>query len=170
MRKPRASGVGVASDGPFIANALLPQPAVQDGLIGIDAPVAQERPIAPCVLDAVRVAFDNENLLFVGRSLRRDLPKRIGNERISPELDAALGRAFIADAIHRRDVYAVGDGVRALDGAPGVELRRAKLLLFPRMPADSRRIEKNLRALQARQPRAFRIPLVPADQDADVAI
>src|SRR2546428_13883621 len=100
MRKPRASGVGVASDGPFIANALLPQPAVQDGLIGIAAPVPQERRTAPCVLDAVRVAFDNENLLFVGRSLRRDLPERIGNERISPALDAALVRHLLADAIH----------------------------------------------------------------------
>src|SRR6266516_2727283 len=113
MRKPRTSGVDAASDEPFITSALLAQPAVQDGLISIDATVAEERPIAPCVLDAVRVAFDNENFLFVGRSLRHDLPERIGNERISPELDAARARPFIADAIHRRNVNAVGDGVRA---------------------------------------------------------
>ena len=33
-----------------------------------------------------------------------------------------------------------------------------------RMPADRRGIEQNLRALQRGQPRAFGIPLVPADQ------
>ena len=76
---------------------------------------------------------------------------------------------FIAHAIHRGDVNAVGDGVRALDGAPGVELRRAVLLLFAGMPADRRGIEQNVRAAQRRDARGFRIPLIPAHQHADAS-
>src|SRR5207302_6556134 len=60
--------------------------------------------------------------------------------------------------------------MRTLDRKPGVELSRAELLLFRRMPADGRGIKKNIRAAQARETRAFRIPLVPADQSADPAV
>ena len=43
--------------------------------------------------------------------------------------------------------------------------------LFSRgMPADGRGIEQNVRAAQAGEARAFRIPLVPADQHADAAV
>ena len=38
------------------------------------------------------------------------------------------------------------------------------------MPADSGRVEKDLRALQRRESRAFGIPLIPADQDTDLAV
>ena len=97
------------------------------------------------------------------------LAEGIGDEGIAPELDAAVGRAFEADAIDGGDVDAVGDGVGALDGAPGVELRRAVLRFFRRVPADGRGIEENVRAAQAGQARAFGIPLVPADQRGDAA-
>ena len=81
-----------------------------------------------------------------------------------------IRRAFEAHAIHRGDENAVGDGVGALDGAPGIELRRAEFRLLRGMPADGRGIEKNIRAAQAREARAFGIPLVPADQHADPAV
>src|SRR6266567_3304330 len=38
------------------------------------------------------------------------------------------------------------------------------------MPADGRWIKKNVRALQGSQPRAFRIPLVPAHQRSHAAV
>ncbi len=38
------------------------------------------------------------------------------------------------------------------------------------MPADGRGIKQNVRATQAREARAFRIPLIPADQHADAAV
>ena len=60
--------------------------------------------------------------------------------------------------------------MRTLDGPPGIELGRAELRLFGGMPADGRGIEKNIRAAQARQARAFGIPLVPADQHTDSAV
>ena len=37
------------------------------------------------------------------------------------------------------------------------------------MPADGGRIEKNVRAREARKARGFRIPLIPADQHAEAA-
>src|SRR5262249_49351194 len=37
-----------------------------------------------------------------------------------------------------------------------------------RLPADSSRIEEDVGALERRQPRSFRIPLIPAHEHADV--
>src|SRR5208282_4440594 len=58
------------------------------------------------------------------------------------------------------------DGVRALNGAPGVVLGHSELGLLRRMPADRRWIKQNRRALQCGQARTLRIPLVPADERA----
>ena len=105
-----------------------------------------------------------------------DLPKGIGDERSAPELQAFAG-SFVAaniagleaDAIRHGDINAIGDGVRALNGAPRIVLRLAVLRLLVGMPADRRRIEEHVRALQRRQPCALGIPLVPADQRAELA-
>ena len=75
----------------------------------------------------------------------------------------------MADAVHRGHVDAVGDGVRALDGLPGIVLR-AGLGRVGMMEADGRGIEQNLRAAERRQAGAFGIPLVPADQRSDARI
>ena len=48
-------------------------------------------------------------------------------------------------------------------------LRRAIFFFLGRVPADRGRIKKNLRAAQRGQPRRFRIPLVPANADADIS-
>ena len=72
-------------------------------------------------------------------------------------------------AVHRGHIDAVGDGMRALDGPPCVVLRGAKLVFLRRVPADGRGIKQHLRALQRREPRAFGIPLIPADQRAHAA-
>ncbi len=80
-----------------------------------------------------------------------------------------MSPCFETDAVHHCDIHSVGDGVRALDGSPGIVLGYAEFCLFSRMPADRRGIEKQLCALQGGEPRAFGIPLVPADQRADPA-
>ena len=54
-----------------------------------------------------------------------------------------------------------------LDGAPGVVLRDPELGLLRGMPSDGGRIEQNACALQRRNARTFRIPLVPANQRAE---
>ena len=56
--------------------------------------------------------------------------------------------------------------MRPLDGLPRIILRRAKLVFFCRMPADGGWIKQHLGALQSGEPRAFGIPLVPANQRA----
>ena len=66
-------------------------------------------------------------------------------------------------------IRAVGNGMRALDGAPGIALLRAELLLFLRMPADSGGIKNEAGACQGGKSRALGIPLVPADQRGDAA-
>ena len=57
----------------------------------------------------------------------------------------------------------------ALDGLPGIVLRRAELLLLRRMPADGGGIEEHLGALQRGKPRGLGIPLIPADERAHAA-
>src|SRR5437667_7637857 len=69
---------------------------------------------------------------------------------------------LVAHAVHRGDVTAVGDGVAALDGAPGVELLGAVGRLLLRVPADGCRITEEGGALQRGETRALRIPLIPA--------
>src|ERR1700743_1971321 len=66
--------------------------------------------------------------------------------------------------------YAISDGMCALNGAPCVMLHHAEFCFLVRMPADCRRIEKNICALQRGEPRAFRIPLVPTDESSHAAI
>ena len=88
----------------------------------------------------------------------------------SPAPGAMLPRTLPfsdADTIHYRDVDAVGDGVRTLDGAPRVVLSCAELGLLRRMPADCRGIEKQWRPSKSGEPRSLRIPLIPADERAD---
>jgi hypothetical protein len=53
------------------------------------------------------------------------------------------------------------------DRSPGIPLALAVGFLLVRMPADRRQVEEDLGAAQRRQPRALRIPLIPADQGAD---
>src|SRR6266436_3565384 len=93
--------------------------------------------------------------------------------RISSEFNAgiACGRiSFIAHAIDDRDKRSVRDSMRALHGAPSIELRRSEFSFFLRVPADAGRIENNLCALQRGQPRSFRVPLVPTNLNSDAAV
>src|SRR5271170_1589152 len=99
------------------------KPAVEDGLIGVDAAVAEEGPVAAGFFALGWVAFDYQDFFLVVRGFGENSAERVCNERISPEGQAGaafFGFAFIADAIHHRDVNAIGDSVGTLDGAPGV--------------------------------------------------
>src|SRR5579884_262272 len=60
--------------------------------------------------------------------------------------------------------YPICDGMGPLNGAPCIMLDYAEFGFFVGMPADGCGIKKDICALQSSQPRAFRIPLVPADQ------
>src|SRR4029453_6531423 len=129
-------------------------------VVGVDAPIAQEGPVAPRLADQPAVAFDDQDLLAVLAGARQHTTEWIADERTAPELQAA----FDADAIDRRDEHAVGDRMRALNGLPRRILRLAVLCLLARMPADGGGIEEDLRPTQRGEARGFRKPLIPADQ------
>src|SRR5262249_40658280 len=59
--------------------------------------------------------------------------------------------------------------MRALRGAPGIVLRVSPFGLLCGVPSDRRRIKNHARALERSEPRAFGIPLVPADERANFA-
>src|ERR1019366_1727937 len=142
---------------------LLDEPA-GNARVGVDAAVAKERPVAAHFFDAARVALYDESLLGIERGFRQQAAEWIGHEGSPPEFESGVGRPFVAHAVDRGDVEAVGDGVRALDGAPGIELRRTFPRLLGGVPADGRGIEQYLGAGQRRQAGRLGIPLVPTNQ------
>src|SRR5690348_3039234 len=105
------------------------------------------------------------------RCLCDDAAEGIAKKRAAPELQAVALRAIAADVaelvpnpVHHPDEHAVRNGVRALDGPPGVLLRFPIFSFFVRMPTNGRWVKQNVGSLKSRQARALRIPLVPADQ------
>ena len=77
---------------------------------------------------------------------------------------------FHPDAVRGTDPAAICDGVGALDGFPGVVLGVAELFFLGGVPADGGGIEEDFSSLQRRQSRGFGVPLVPADQHADLRV
>src|SRR5688572_22233294 len=141
--------------------------AAQDRGVGINAAIAEERPVAADLFNQRGVALRNQDLLALAR-LGHIAAERISDERVAEEGDAVgAGLVFVADAVWRRNVYAVRDRMRPLHRPPGIDLRLAPFLLLGGMPANGRGVEEHLRAEQRRDARGFGVPLVPADQHAD---
>src|ERR1022692_3546657 len=141
---------------------------LHDGSVGVDTAVAQEGPVAAHAFDHARVAFHDQRLIGIA-GLGEQAALRVGNEGTAPELEAAAGWTFVAHAVHRGHIDAIGDGVRALYGFPGIVLG-AGLGRVRLVEADRRGIEQYLRAAEGRQAGSFGIPLVPADQRSDARI
>ena len=124
---------------------LFAEPAIREWAVGVDAAIAQERPVAANVFTFCGVALDDQNFFLIVGGFGDELAERISHERIPPKFQAGvtLGRvAFVAHAIYDRDVNTISNGVGALDGAPGVELGCAELGFFFRMPANAGRVER----------------------------
>src|SRR4029077_19158945 len=120
--------------------ASIAKPAVEDRRIGVNSAVAKERPIAAGFFAPGRIAFDDQDFFLGGGSFGKNLPERVRDEGVAPELQAGISRvgpAFESDAIHDGGEDSIGNGVRALNGAPGVELRCAELSFLAGMPADA---------------------------------
>ena len=116
-------------------------PSIQNWGVGINAAVPQERPVPANVFHVPGIAFHNQDFFLVRGCFGKNLAKGIADEGMSPELESTLRSAFEANAIHRRDEYTVGDGMRTLDGSPGIELGHAEFLLLRGMPANRRGIK-----------------------------
>ena len=94
-----------------------------------------------------------------------------GGEAVAPELDPAPScrRGFKPDAVDAQDGHPVGDGVGPLAGDPGVKLALLLIRSVAGLPTNGGGIDQQLRAIQCHQPGGFGIPLVPADQYAQLA-
>src|ERR1041385_7034846 len=97
--------------------------SIENRRVGVDTAVTQEWPIAAHGLDQPRVAARDDDLLPL--FCLGDVPAEwIRDEGVTEKLDAVgAGLVLMADSVWRCDVYAVGDGMRALDGAPRIHLR-----------------------------------------------
>src|ERR1039458_7023489 len=178
MRYPSAAGRSLArvadSLAIFRSPSLSVNHATGDGSVTVDAAVAQEGPVAANLLQLMQVYFAEQNFFLIVRSFGQHAPEGIAEERPSPEFEAFAGRGIAAnvasleaDAIHHANINAVCDGVRPLDGAPGVVLRLAEFRLLRGMPSDGRGVKQNAGSLECGKARAFRIPLIPADERAE---
>ena len=131
-----------------------------DAGVGVDAPVAEERPVAPHLLEPARgrTRRPGPPRLSAEASATHDA-ERIGRRTTPPRTRGrpARRRPLVADAVHRRDVDAVGDGVRRAGWSARRRAGRRRTRAFSRrVPADGGRIEEDVRALQRGQARALR--------------
>jgi hypothetical protein len=59
--------------------------------VGVDAAIAQERPISARFLYACGIAFDDQNFFLVSGRFREDAAKRIGDKGMTPKFQPAFG-------------------------------------------------------------------------------
>ena len=138
--------------------------------VGVDSAISQKWPVRPLLVNASPINGRSHNLFVIERSLCNDFAIRPAYEALSPEFNAfSAGGRFVSNAVRHCDVASISDGMTPLNRFPGGMLRFSKFLFLARMPADCRRIKNNLCAAQSGQSCSFRIPLVPANTDADPA-
>ena len=132
------------------------EPAAQIA-VGIDAAIAQERPVHTGVLRLAEVDRRDQNGSLGSRRAREHGPARCGHKALSPKIDAVPRgrprRRLEPGAVNRHDVTSVGNGVGALRDLPGLVLLHAASLFFLRMPTYRRRVEQDLGAAERRQSR-----------------
>src|SRR6266540_2063006 len=138
--------------------------------VSIDAAIPQKWPMRPLLVYSGPIHIGHHNLFLVDGTFCDDFAVWSANKTLSPKFNTIpASRRLMADAVCDSDVAAIRDCVTALDRFPGGMLRCTELFLFRRMPADCCGIKNNLCAVQRRQPRRFRIPLIPANAHADLA-
>src|SRR5690348_3978720 len=64
--------------------------AAQQIAVSIDPPVAQERPVAPRLLDRRQAAVREQNFLRACAGPREHFAERIDDERVAPKLQTVL--------------------------------------------------------------------------------
>src|SRR6185312_2432040 len=113
--------------------------APQQVVIGVNAAVAQEGPDSAHLLAAPQVDVGQQQFPRAGPGLGQELTLRADDETAAPEVDAGTGPAgirFEADAVAGEHRHAIGDGMAALHGNPGVALAGLFRLVVVWIPAD----------------------------------
>jgi len=138
--------------------------------ISIDAAIAQKWPVRTMLVHTRPIDFGCDNFFAIDGSLGQNFATGRADKTLSPKLDAiAPGWRFMAHTICRGDKATISDGVAALHRLPGGKLSVTIFFLLAWVPANRRRIENNFRSAQRRESRRFRLPLVPANADAEIA-
>ena len=86
---------------------------MSDLTVGIDAPVAQERPAAADLFDPGWGNFANYNLFRLSIGLGDDNAKRVSKKCVAPEFDTGrtFDKHFVAAAVNGGDKNAIRDRV-----------------------------------------------------------
>src|SRR3954453_14131132 len=98
---------------------------LRDLSVAVDAPIAEERPIAPHVFHLLQVDLADQYFFFLMAGLRNHHAERTGEERPAPELQAfslRLVSAHVAgleaNAVYARNVDAIRYCMRPLHRPP----------------------------------------------------
>jgi hypothetical protein len=121
----------------------LVEQALLNSRVGVDAPVAEKRPMGAVLVDPLPFHLGENNFFAIHARLGQDLAARRNDEALPPKLNpfAADGH-FVSDTIDRGDEAAVRDRVAALHRFPGGMLRVTVFGFLRRMPADRSRIKR----------------------------
>ena len=149
----------------------LPEPSFEDRRVGVGAAVAQEGPVAADFLHAAQIAFDDEDLFFVGGSFRDQLARRDRRQTTSPRIP---GRCRAGPRSPRGSPRPRKFRWRWRASAGWCARRRAARRRTPPFRWDASRWPWGKREYSRRAGWTSRapsgIPLVPADQHADAAV
>src|SRR5262245_57144858 len=113
----------LVAGGKFNPVPLCPEVAIENRSVGVHAAVTEERPVAADGLDERGIAARDQNLLALA-AFGDVAAEGVGDEGVAEEGDAVgAGLVLVTDPVRRGDVDAVGDRVRPLADAPGLDLR-----------------------------------------------
>ena len=138
----------------------------------LDAAVAEEWPPAAHILAVLQVDIYHQALFFLIAGTVVELALRTGYETAAPELDALGLTARIrleTYAVYGDDRQSVGYGMAPHHGSPRLALALLLFLGIIGSVADGGRIDEYFGSLQRHQTGCFGIPLVPANQHAELA-
>src|SRR5260370_35617663 len=141
-----------------------------ESTVSVHPAVSQKWPMRSMSIYRTPVDFRSHDLFAIDGSLRDNLPVGPADEALSPKFEPiAADRFFVAHAIGSGNITTVRDCVAALNRLPPRMLGDAEFSFLARSPATRRRIKNNFCATQRGQSGGLRIPLVPANADADLA-
>ncbi len=72
----------------------------------------------PLNINFSEIAFGHQKLFFINSGFDHQLPRRIRDKTLSPELNPAIRIAFVTDAVGDGHVNAVRNRVRSLNCLP----------------------------------------------------
>ena len=138
--------------------------------IGIDAAVAQKWPMRAGRIHFAEVQWNDQDFFFVRHSLWRGFRRRCRRQNFAPRTQCRRRRVFHGRCGLARQRNNRWQWHGCVGSFPRRHAALAVLSFLLGVPADRGGIKKNFRALHRRQSRGFGIPLVPADQHADLGI